>query len=69
MQDCEFFSICKQGYSLGFYDAGDKIVQWLNSLDTSEMTVKDFRNALYHYVIEMRPNNNDCRRYFTEEED
>ena len=43
------------GKLLGFYEAGDNLLHWLNSLDSSEMSVKDFRSALVHKILEMSP--------------
>ena len=42
------------GKLLGFYEAGDNILSWMNSVDSSEMSVKDFRKALTHKILEMK---------------
>lgn len=33
----------------------EKLMNWINSLDTSEMTVKEFRSQVYGWAIEYRP--------------
>lgn len=43
------------GRLLGFYEAGDAIMQWVNSLDISEMSVKDFRKQLNTFIMDIRP--------------
>jgi hypothetical protein len=43
------------GKLLGFYEAGDKIMAWVNSVDTADMTVKDFRKALNIMIMDLRP--------------
>ena len=42
------------GKLLGFYEAGDHLLNWLNALDTEDMTVKDFRSALVHEILQMK---------------
>jgi len=43
--------------SLGFYEAGDQILGWLNSLDTEHMTMQQLRSELVHKILIMRPIN------------
>lgn len=33
----------------------DKLMNWLNSLDTSEMSTKDVRSAVYRWALDYRP--------------
>jgi hypothetical protein len=42
-------------YSRGFYQFGDDILNWLNSLDSTEMEAKDVRSAITHKILDMRP--------------
>lgn len=50
----------ERAFREGYYQCGDDVMNWLNSLDSSEMTVTDFRNALNHFVLTIRP---DFTRY------
>lgn len=43
------------GHLLGFYDCGDRILAWINQLDSSEMSVKEVRSALVAKILEMQP--------------
>lgn len=43
------------GKLLGFYEAGDMLFTYLNSLDTSEMTAKELRKLLTHKILELKP--------------
>ena len=43
--------------ALGFYEAGDEVLHWLNSLDTEGMTVKELRSEIVHKILIMRPQN------------
>jgi hypothetical protein len=54
-------------FNRGFYECGDDIMFWLNSLDTSEMEIKDLRSAIWHFILERRPN--DTSGYSDKEKD
>ena len=43
-------------FNKGYYQFGDDIMHWLNALDSSDMTVRDFRSALWHFILESKPN-------------
>ena len=46
----------KHHFNSGYYQALDDIACWLQACDSSEMTVRDFRSALYTQILELRPN-------------
>lgn len=37
------------------WEFADKLMNWLNALDSSEMQAKDVRSAVYHWVLDFRP--------------
>jgi hypothetical protein len=43
-------------FDRGYYQALDDIECWINACDSSEMTVKEFRTALYSEILTLRPN-------------
>lgn len=45
----------RPSYVSGFYAAGDELMQWMNSLDSSEMTPRQVRSAVFRKILEMRP--------------
>ncbi len=42
-------------YNDGYYTAMEDVLKFLNSLDTSEMTVKQVRSKISSFCIEARP--------------
>lgn len=42
-------------YDNGYYTALEELANWLNSLDSGDMTTKQVRKAIYHKILEMRP--------------
>lgn len=41
----------------GFYCAGEKIMDFINSLDTESMSAKDVRSAVYAFCLKLLPDN------------
>ena len=39
----------------GFYQAIDKVLNHINTIDSSEMTMKEFRSRLYQDIGDMEP--------------
>lgn len=44
-------------YMKAWFEALDNVMNYINSLDTSNMTVKEFRSDLYSYLTGSRPRN------------
>jgi hypothetical protein len=57
----------KLHFDRGYYQCGDDVLGWLNSLDSSGMEVKDLRSAIWHFILGAQPN--DPSRYSNEEKD
>lgn len=39
----------------GFFTATEKMMGWINSLDSSDMTPKQIRSVIYEKLQELRP--------------
>lgn len=55
-------------YNNGYYSAGEELMGWINSLDTSDFTVKKLRKYINYKVLDMRPKleyNYGCRAVIT----
>ena len=46
-------------YRRGFYDALDRIMNFINALDSGDMTPRDVRSAIYGKALELRPASNE----------
>lgn len=42
-------------YADGFYAAGEALMHFINELDSSEMTGRQVRSAIYGKALELRP--------------
>ena len=50
------FELEERAFREGYFLCGDDIMNWINSCDSSEMTITDFRSALWHHILDARPN-------------
>ncbi len=42
-------------FNNGYWAATDDILSWINSVDSGDMLVKDFRSAINKRILDMRP--------------